>query len=148
MIKTSTLCWVAISLFILFIVGFFAQPDFCIGMGFSGRSMNNKSVVVLKKQDSGKEIDVKRGDVIQIELEGMGGAGYAWYLGDLDTQYIELLSQETKVLSGGRIGAPVLGIWRFSVKEKGTTQIGMDHYRQWEGVGKSTDHFWIKLNIR
>jgi len=103
--------------------------------------------VVLSKQDSGKRIDVKAGEVVQVELEAMGTAGYQWFVGSLDQDMLKLVSEETKVLHPGRIGAPVLTVWKFEVIKEGTTEIKMNHYRSWEGKEHSTDQFEVKIKI-
>ncbi len=97
--------------------------------GMAEASMENDPDVTLQKQDSGKEITVKAGQVIQVQLEGMGGTGYWWYAQNLDARYVLLLSEKTRTVSDGRLGGPVLGLWTFRAKEKGTTEIKMDYYR-------------------
>jgi len=104
--------------------------------------------VIIRKEQSGQAITVKAGDLIQIELPGLGSAGYSWYIGNLDSQYLEFISEETrKVSEEGKIGAPVMHVWCFKAKKLGQTEIKMDYYRKWEGVKKSTDHFLIRINI-
>ena len=103
--------------------------------------------VVLSKQDSGKRIDVKIGEVVQVELEAMGTAGYQWFVESLDQEILRLVSEETKVLHPGRLGAPVLMIWKFEMIKEGTTEIKMNHYRSWEGKEHSTDHFEVRIKI-
>ncbi len=110
--------------------------------------MKEGSTVILTKEDSGKEIEIRVGDIIQVELQGMGGAGYKWHVQDLGTDPVRLISEETKAVSGGKMGAPVLVIWKFEVTGAGSVELRMDHYRPWEGIGRSTDHFSIRLNIR
>ena len=41
----------------------------------------------------------------------------------------------------------MIQVWRFKAEKPGTTEIKMAYYRPWEGVGKTTDHFLIKLRI-
>ena len=118
-----------------------------IEISFSGGVMQEGHTIILTKQDSGKEIEVRLGDIIQIELQEMGGAGYQWHLQDLGTDGVKFVSEETKVPSDGRRGAPALGIWKFEVTREGSAEIRMDHYRPWEGIGRSTDHFSIRLNV-
>ena len=113
---------------------------------------NNKSAieetVILQREQSGQEITVKAGVVVQIELAELGSAGYSWYIDNLNSQYLEFISEETrKVSEEGKIGAPVMRVWRFQAKEVGQTEIKMDYYRKWEGVKKSADHFFIRINI-
>ncbi|OGW38484.1 MAG: hypothetical protein A2Y97_00400 [Nitrospirae bacterium RBG_13_39_12] len=134
-------------LVLLFIIIILFQYDFCNGMGTRGNDMDDKETVTIKSRDNGNEIKVKCGDVIQIELEGMGSAGYQWHINNLDTEYLELLSEQTKDKSEGKIGAPVLVIWQFKTIKKGHAEIRLDHYRKWEGIEKATEKFFIKINI-
>ena len=130
--------------FVLCIAIIIPQVGLCNGTVVTGHNM-----VIITKQDSGKEIKTKVGNVIQVELEGLGSAGYKWYLNSLNAEKLELISEETKAVSDKeKIGAPVLGIWRFKTLKKGFTEIKMDHYRAWEGKDSATDHFGIKLTIQ
>jgi len=114
----------------------------------SCEEMNNKTLVTIEKQDNDKEITVKPGDIIRIELEEMGSAGYSWVVDNLNTEYLEMLSKGTKPISEDKPGAPVLRIWMFKAKKKGFVEINMDHYRVWEGKEKATEHFSIKVLIK
>ncbi len=62
-----------------------------------------RNVVILQKEDSGREVVVKSGDVIQIELSGSGGTGYWWYVTKMDSKYAELASEETKAPSDKKL---------------------------------------------
>ncbi|HUJ90151.1 MAG TPA: protease inhibitor I42 family protein [Syntrophorhabdales bacterium] len=118
-------------------------------MGSGSRSEEGASVVILHKQDSGREVQVKSGDVIQVELDGSGGTGYWWYVTGLDAARAELVSEETKPPSDKKLlGGPVTGIWRFKAKEPGRTDLTMKYYRVWEGPGAAVDQFSVMLNIR
>ena len=112
-----------------------------------GRAMENEPAVVLQKQDNGKEVCIKGGQVFQIQLEGMGGTGYWWYVQPPDVRHVELLSEKTKAQFEGRVGGPVLGIWTFRTKEPGTAEIKMDYYRNWEGSARSIEHFKVIVKI-
>ena len=121
--------------------------DLFDGVVFAEERIGDGKTVVLGKQDSGKQIDVKTGEVVQVELEAMGTAGYQWFVESLDQEILRLVSEETKVLHPGRLGAPVLMIWKFEVIKEGTTEIKMNHYRSWEGKEQSTDHFEVSIKI-
>jgi predicted secreted protein len=121
--------------------------DLFTGVVFAEERIGDGKSVVLSKQDSGRQIDAKTGEVVQVELEAMGTAGYQWFVEDLDQDLLKLVSEETKVLHPGRLGAPVLMIWKFEMIREGLTEIRMDHYRSWEGKEHSTDHFEVKIKI-
>jgi predicted secreted protein len=113
----------------------------------SGGNMEKQPDVILQKQDNGKEVALKSGQEIQVQLEAMGGAGYWWYVQGLDSRFFDLLSEKTQPASDGRVGGPVLGIWTFRAKEAGSSEIKMDYYRSWEGVGTAAEHFRVKVRI-
>ena len=103
---------------------------------------------VVTKEQSGSEIKVRPGDIIQVELPALGSAGYSWHIGQMDGERLEFVSQSTRQVSDdGRVGAPVVGVWKFKARKQGTTGIKMDLYRQWEGAGKSVDHFSLRVII-
>ena len=137
-------CIASVTLLTLAVLG---RIVFCHGTAFSEEVMKEENLVILSKQDQGKEIEVKVGDVVQIELEAMGTAGYQWFVESLDQEMLKLVSEETKVLHPGRLGAPVLMVWKFEVIKEGSAEIRMNHYRSWEGKEGSTDHFEVTLNM-
>jgi predicted secreted protein len=121
--------------------------NFCGEVAFAEERIGDGKTVVLGRQDSGKRIDVKTGEVVQVELEAMGTAGYQWFVESLDQDILRLVSEETKVLNQGSLGSPVLMVWKFEVIKEGTTEIEMNHYRSWEGKEHSTDHFEVRITI-
>src|SRR4030042_5643601 len=110
---------------LIFIVCLFISiyPNgFCNAMN-SGEEVNDKILIEIKKQDNGKEFVVKPGDIISVELEEMGAAGYSWFVDNLNTEHLEMLSKKTKLISEGKLGAPVLGVWLFRAKKEASAEI-------------------------
>jgi len=133
--------------FIVCILMILYPTNFCNAMN-SGEEIDGKTSITIKKQDNGKEITVKPGDIFCVELEEMGAAGYSWFADNLNTEYLEILSKKTKLISECKLGGPVLGVWMFRAKKKGSAEINLDYYRVWEGKEKATEHFSIKLLIQ
>ena len=105
-------------------------------------------MVTVGKGQSGQNLTVREGDTIQIELPGTGGTGYGWHLDNLDSRFLKPIAEETERLSrDGKIGAPVMRLWRFKRQMTGRTEINMAYYRPWEGVGQAADHFSISIHI-
>lgn len=103
---------------------------------------------IVTKEQSGSEIKVRPGDLVQVELPALGSAGYSWHIDQMDGERLEIVSESTRQVSDdGRVGAPVVGIWKFKARKQGTTGIKMDLYRKWEGAGKSVDHFSLRVII-
>lgn len=104
--------------------------------------------VIVQKEQNGQTITVKAGDFIQLELAERGSTGYSWHVFNLETPCLSLISEETRKASEERkIGMPVMRVWRFEAKKVCQTEIKMDYYRKWEGIGKSADHFFIRIKI-
>jgi predicted secreted protein len=110
---------------------------------------NSNGKTIVTKQDSGKEISLKAGEVFQIELEENGSTGYVWQIDNLDQNYFELLSEDTKktTTDNNLVGAPVIGIWQIKALKQGSSSIKMDYSRPWEGKESAVDHFAVNLEI-
>lgn len=110
---------------------------------------NAENKLELTQQDNGREITVKIGDIIQIELKSFGSAGYMWKFDNFNTNYLELLQEETKrtTKERGITGAPVFKIWKLKAKKKGNITISLYYYRGWESKHNAKDSFTIQLTI-
>jgi len=120
-----------------------------IRISYGGEAMDEQKASALTTQDNGKEIRVKCGEIIQIELKDTVAAGYGWYIVGLDDGYLDLVTKETRRISPEGAGeTPKLGVWSFKTKKKGITGIKMGRYRpSWEGPEKTTEYFSVKLEI-
>jgi len=103
-------------------------------------------ITVTQAQD-GREIALKVGDILRIELPGSGGTGYSWFVELPGAPCLRLLDQSTQVLKEGLPGSPVLQGWRFRAEQPGATALKMAYYRPWEGVGQAVEHFGIRIRI-
>jgi predicted secreted protein len=105
--------------------------------------------VIVNKDFNGREIKVRTGGTVQVELEQAGAAGYTWEVQDLDQKYFELLGVETRGRPepGALQGAPVLKVWRFRAKKEGKSELRFLHYRPWEGEKKAAESFHLKVRI-
>jgi len=105
------------------------------------------ATITVTQEQSGREIAVKVGDILQIELPGTGGTGYSWSVEEAGAPYLKLLDHTTRQIKESLPGGPVLHLWRFKAEKPGAGEIKMAYYRPWEGVGKAVDHFRLKLRI-
>ena len=106
-----------------------------------------EATITVTKEQGGREIALKVGNIIAIELPGKGGTGYLWVAEETFAPYLKLLDQTTRQLKEGLPGGPVMQVWRFKAAQPGACEIKMAYYRPWEGVGKAVDHFNLKLRI-
>jgi inhibitor of cysteine peptidase len=108
---------------------------------------SDPTTLTVTKAQHGRDLALKVGSILEIQLPGSGGTGYRWSEQATGAPYLKLMSQTTQPDKEGRLGGPVMQVWRFKAEKPGTTEIKMAYYRPWEGVGTAKDHFLIKLHI-
>lgn len=115
--------------------------------GFSHLSATE--TVIVNKAFNGREIKVRAGGLIRVDLEELGAAGYAWAIKDLDKEHFEMLGVETEGTrpAGDVTGAPVVKKWLFRATKKGATELRLLYYRPWEGEKNAADSFILKVRI-
>ena len=92
--------------------------------------------VIVDKSFNGREIKVRAGASIRVDLEELGSAGYAWTIRNLDSEHFEVLSVDTRDVPAQDdiTGAPVTRIWLFSTKKEGKAELKFLHFRPWEVI--------------
>ena len=63
-----------------------------------------EATITVTKEQSGREIALKVGDILLIELPAKGGTGYSWAAAGTFPPYLKLLDQTTRQLTEGRAG--------------------------------------------
>ena len=108
-----------------------------------------EETMVVDKAFNGREIKVRSGNMIQLELEQAGAAGYMWEIQELDKKHFEVVSLKTPEPpeKSDLVGAPVKKTWLIRTKEKGKSELRFIHYRPWEGKEKAADSFVLKVRI-
>ncbi len=115
-------------------------------MECSGNTLAHKAV--LSKNDDGKEITVKVGDIIRIELMQYSGTGYIWVLEEAYKGFFELIREEKEVTSRpGLVSGPVTKIWELKAIKSGQTEINLYLCRPWEGKDRAVDAFKVRIKI-
>jgi predicted secreted protein len=110
------------------------------------RDVVGQGPVRITMEEKGKEVVVRKGETLEIELRTHATAGYSWQFETLDGEYLEVTGKESRAMSD-RMGAPVMMTWRLKAKKAGATKIEMDNYRVWEGKEKSVNQFSIRVRI-
>lgn len=116
---------------------------------FGASHSSATETVIVNKAFNGREIKVRAGGLIRVDLEELGAAGYAWAIKDLDKEHFEIVSVQTQGAPppGDVTGAPVVKTWLFRATKKGATELKFLYYRPWEGDENVVDSFILKVRI-
>lgn len=108
-----------------------------------------EETIVIDKTFDGREIKVRSGAMIRVELEQAGAAGYTWEIQGPDAKHFDVVNVKTPEPpeKPDLVGAPVKKIWLIRVKEKGRSELKFIHFRPWEGKEKAADSFLLKVRI-
>lgn len=130
---------------IIKVVLFFLALPLVVGLSVA----YGEETVIVTKAFNGREIKVRVGSMIQVELDQAGSAGYAWEIKDLDKEHFEVVSVKTPEPpeQPELIGGPVKKMWLIRVTAQGKSQLRFIHARPWEKEEKSADTFWLKVRI-
>ena len=76
------------------VVLFFLTLPLFVGLSL----VYGEETVIVTKAFNGREIKVRNGSMIQVELNQAGSAGYVWEIEDLDKEHFEVVSVQTRNL--------------------------------------------------
>jgi predicted secreted protein len=108
-----------------------------------------EETVVVDKSFNGREIKIRSGSMIRVELDQAGATGYAWEIHDPDKKHFEDISVKTPEPpeKSDLVGAPVKKTWLIKAMEKGKAELRFLYFRSWEGKEKAVDSFLLKVRI-
>jgi predicted secreted protein len=130
-------------------IGFSSPALLLLWLLCGAACLHASETVVVNKSFNKREIKVRVGGSIRVELEELGAAGYTWKLQNLDEDHFESPEVQTDgpPPQGDFTGAPVLKIWLIRVKKAGLSELKFIHYRPWEGEETTADTFYLRVRI-
>ncbi len=105
--------------------------------------------VVVNKAFNKREIKVRVGSHIRVELEELGTAGYAWTIQELDGEHFEVVREfrDASKPSDDTTGVPGIKKWLIQTLKPGKSELEFFHYRPWEDPESASDTFTLKVRI-
>ena len=103
----------------------------------------------VNKSFNGREIKLRMGAAIQVELQQPGATGYSWEIQNLDTEHFKVtkVRTEERKESDDIVGAPIMKIWSITAVKAGKSQLKFLLYRSWEGEDSASDSFVLNVRI-
>jgi inhibitor of cysteine peptidase len=106
-----------------------------------------QTMLSLVEADSGRTIDIRPGETVQITLRENATTGYRWAIDHYDEEFIEAFATEPHYPSKS-IGAGGEVAFVFQAKKIGTGEIVLKQWRHWEGDSSVIARFRLRLNVQ
>lgn len=107
------------------------------------------NIVVLRDVDSGREVILRKGDILLIILKEVKTAGFQWDIVEFDTSKLLFLrSDSIKLSPAGTLGGTELRIFTFKAVSPGRTPIRLVYRRAWESFSSQQKLFYAEIAVR
>jgi inhibitor of cysteine peptidase len=101
---------------------------------------------VVTDTDKGGTVEIKMGDVLEVRLNSNPSTGYMWYVHKQSTPLLKLTSQ-TQTQAQPGVGRPIVQIFDFAPKSKGTGVLLLHYVRSWENPDPNEEQFSLHVTI-
>jgi predicted secreted protein len=102
---------------------------------------------VVTDSDKGTTVEIKMGDVLEVRLNSNPTTGYAWYVHKQSTPLLKLTGQSQTQSTQPGVGRPIVQIFDFAPKAKGTGVLLLHYVRSWEQPDPNEEQFSLHLTI-
>jgi inhibitor of cysteine peptidase len=99
----------------------------------AGCTQSGGASVTLRETDGGRTVELKRGDTLIVELEGIPTTGFQWEVTSVNEAVLKQEGDpEYKDSEPGRMGGGGLLIFSFKALGTGRTELKMVYHQPWE----------------
>jgi inhibitor of cysteine peptidase len=105
------------------------------------------SEVTLSQADSGTVLTLKRGQTLILCLDENSTTGYRWSLPALDTEVLELKSDEINLPSNPGIGSGSQRVFTFQANNPGRVKLQLKNLREWVGDESTIEEFQVSVQV-
>ncbi len=103
--------------------------------------------VAVTREDNGRVVVAKVGDVISVHLPENPTTGYSWAIDSVDAKRLEA-DAPTYHSEGAGLGAGGARSWNFRARAPGRARVGLKRWRHWEGDDSVVERFAVTLDIK
>jgi inhibitor of cysteine peptidase len=106
-----------------------------------------EQMLIISEGDNGRKLNIRVGESVKITLRENATTGYRWTIDHYKKELFEAVATEPHypgqaIGSGGEIS------FIFRARNIGSGEIGLKHWRHWEGEASITRRFRINLDVR
>jgi inhibitor of cysteine peptidase len=103
--------------------------------------------VAVTAEQNGTQINLGRGDFLEVTLESNPTTGYRWEVVNIDEVVLRPLGESTFRPSSGEVGAGGTETFRFEAVGEGTSVLGMIYHRSFEEDEEPLDTFTLRVFV-
>jgi len=105
------------------------------------------SVVKLSREDNGKLIELRKGDMMIVSLQEAPTTGYRWTVDNFDDEILRLQDQGFRVASDTGIGGDGTRTFSFRAIAAGSVGLKLKLRREWFGDASITERYSLTINV-
>jgi inhibitor of cysteine peptidase len=113
----------------------------------SPHTSQSMSEVTLSQADSGTVLTLKRGQTLILCLDENSTTGYRWSLPALDTEVLQLKSDEINLPSNPGIGSGRQRVFTFQANNPGRVKLQLKNLREWVGDESTIEEFQVSVQV-
>ncbi len=102
---------------------------------------------VVTDKDKGSTVHLKSGDVLEVRLSSNPTTGYEWYVHKQSTTLLKLSGQSQTEATQPGVGRPIVQIFKFETRGKGTGVLLLHYVRSWEKPDPNEEQFDLHVTI-
>jgi inhibitor of cysteine peptidase len=110
----------------------------------TSRSM---SEMTLSQVDNGKIVALKRGQILMLHLDENPTTGYRWSKPTLDTQVLQLKSDNFNLPSNAGMGGGGQHVFTFQANNPGKVKLQLKNLREWTGDQSTIEQFEVTVQV-
>lgn len=113
----------------------------------SPHTSQSMSEVTLSQADSGTVLTLKRGQILILRLDENSTTGYRWSLPALDTEVLQLKSDDINLPSNTGIGGGGQRVFTFEANNPGQVKLQLKNLRDWVGDESTIEQFQVTVQV-
>lgn len=105
------------------------------------------SKLTLSQADSGTVLTLKRGQTLTLRLDENSTTGYRWSLSALDTEVLQLKSDDINLGSNLGMGGGGQRVFTFQANNPGRVKLQLKNLREWVGEESTIEEFQVTVQV-
>jgi inhibitor of cysteine peptidase len=105
------------------------------------------SVLKLSREDNGKLIELRQGDVIILSLQETPTTGYRWAVDNIDEKILELQNEGFHIAPKAGIGGSGTRTFSFRAIAVGSVNLKLKLWREWAGDSSIIERYSLTIKV-